>query len=120
MSAFKQPLRIPRRSPSSNASGDGEGGDGWSFGNIMHMMMMQNRMDNERREQMETDRREQQDRIAEQREQEYQLRREMAAAREEAREQRQLMNLMFMSMLNKNGGTETSNPLPPSPGPGNT
>jgi hypothetical protein len=87
----------------------------------MHMMMMQNRMDNERREQMETDRREQQDRIAEQREREYQLRREeMAAAREEAREQRQLMNLMFMSMLNKNGGTEKSNPLPPSPGPGNT
>ena len=94
----------------------GEGGDSWSFGNVMHMMMMQNRMDNERREQ--------QSRIdAKQREREYQLRREeMAAAREEAREQRQLMNLMFMSMLSKNGGTDNSNsmqPMPPSPGPGN-
>ena len=109
-SAFKQPLRIPRRSP-SNASDDGEGGDGWSFGNMMHMMMMQNRMDNERREQIETDRREQQDRIAEQREREYQLRREeMAVAREEAREQRQLMNLMFMSMLNRNGGSNSNPP----------
>jgi hypothetical protein len=82
----------------------------------MHMMMMQNRMDN--------DRRDEQNRIdAEQREREYQLRREeMAAAREEAREQRQLMNLMFMSMLSKNGGTDNSNsmhPMPPSPCPGN-
>jgi len=109
-------LRIPRKSPSPNASDDGKGGDSWSFGNMMHMMMMQKKMDNERREQ--------QNKIdAEQREREYQLRRdEMATAREEAREQRQLMNLMFMSMLSKNGGTDNRNsthPMPPSPGPGN-
>jgi hypothetical protein len=115
-SAFKQPLRIPRRSPSSSvASDDGEGGgDGWSFGNMMHMMMMQHRMDNEQREQ--------QRRIdSEQRDREYQLRREeMAMAREETREQRQLMNLMLMSMLRKDGGTDnTSNPTPPSSSPDN-
>ena len=114
-SAFQKPLRIPRRSPSSSvASDDGEGGgDGWSFGNMMHMMMMQNRMDNEQREQ--------QRRIdSEQRDREYQLRRdEMAMAREETREQRQLMNLMLMSMLRKDGGTDNSNPTPPSSGPDN-
>ncbi len=89
--AFTQPLRIPRKSP-SNTSDDGE--DGYSFGNLMYMMMMQSRMDNERREQQFKSE-------SEQREREYQLRQEeMAIAREEAREQRQLMNLMFMSMLN--------------------
>ena len=108
--AFTQPLHIPRMSP-SNANDDCEE-SGWSFGNMMHMMMMQNRMDNERREQ--------QYKIeSEQREREYQLRQEeLAIARKEAREQRQLINLMFMSMLNKNGG-QKSNPIPPSPGPGN-
>ena len=112
-SAFSQPLRNPRRSPSSKTSDDGEGGDGWSFGNMMHMMMMQNKMDN--------DRRDEQNKIeAERRERDYQLRREeMEIARTEAREQRQLMNLMLMTMLNKNGGTDNSNPTPPSPGPGN-
>ena len=87
---------------------------------MMHMMMMQNRMDNEQREHRDRER-EQQRRIdSEQREREYQLRREeMALAREESREQRQLMNLMFMSMLRKDGGTENSNPTPPSSGPDN-
>jgi hypothetical protein len=119
-SAFCQPLRNPRRSPSSKASDDGEGGDGWSFGNMMHMMMMQNKMDNDRREEQNKIREEQNKIEADQREREYQLRREeMAIAREEAREQRQLMNLMFMTMLNKNGGTDNSNPAPPSPSPGN-
>ena len=72
---------------------------------MMHMMMVQSRMDNERREQ--------QYKIeSEQREREYQLcQEELANAREEAWEQRQLMNLMFMSMLNKNGGSN-SNPPP--------
>jgi hypothetical protein len=41
---FSQPLRIPRRSPtSSEKSDDGDGNDGYSFGNMMSMMMMQNR-----------------------------------------------------------------------------
>jgi hypothetical protein len=36
---------------------------------------------------------------------EYQLHREeMAIAREDARAQRQLMNVMMMAMLNRNGG----------------
>ncbi len=76
-------------------------------------MMMQNKMDN--------DGREQQNKFdTEQREREYQLRREeMVIAHEEARVQRQLMNLMFMSMLNRNGGTDNSNPAPPSSSPGN-
>jgi hypothetical protein len=38
----------------------------------------------------------------------------MALAREEAREQRQMMNLMFMAMLNKNSGSNI-NPHPKSP-----
>jgi hypothetical protein len=40
--AFRQQLRIARKSP-SNACDEGE--DGYSFGNMMYMMMMQNRMD---------------------------------------------------------------------------
>ncbi len=106
--AFTQPLRIPRKSP-SNTSDDGE--DGYSFGNMMYMMMMQSRMDNERKgQQFKSE--------SEQRKREYQLCwEEMAIARKESHEQRQLMNLMFMSMLNKNGGGN-SNP-PPSPSPNN-
>jgi hypothetical protein len=42
--AFTQPLRISRKSP-SNTSDDGE--DGYYFGNVMYMMMMQSHMDNE-------------------------------------------------------------------------
>jgi hypothetical protein len=53
----------------------------------MYMMMMQHLSDSE------------------QREQEYQLRwEEMVIACEEARDQRQMMNLLFMQMLNRNGG----------------
>jgi hypothetical protein len=72
---------------------------------MMGMMMMQNRLDNEQRErQYESE--------SEQREQEYQLcREEMGIGREDARAQRQMMNIMLMSMLNKNGG-DNSNPLP--------
>jgi hypothetical protein len=78
---------------------------------MMHMMIMQNRVDNEQREQ--------QRRIdSKQRDREYELcREEMAMAREETREQRQLMNLMLMSR--KDGGTDSSNPTPPSSGPDN-
>jgi hypothetical protein len=80
---------------------------------MMHMMMMQNQMDKDRREQ-------QNKADTEQREREYQLRREeMAIARKEARDQRQFMNLLFMSMLKQNGGIDNSNLTPPGPGPGN-
>jgi hypothetical protein len=92
--AFTQPLWITGKSP-SNASDEGE--DGYSFGNMMYMMMMKNRIDNERREQQHKSN-------SEQREWEYQLCwEEMATAHEEACDQRQVMNLMFMQMLNKNG-----------------
>ncbi len=69
-------MQIARKSP-SNAGDESE--DESSFGNIMYMMMMQHKSDSE------------------QREREYQLRREeMAIAREEACDQRQMMNLLFM------------------------
>ena len=104
--ALMKPLRNIRKSPSNSSDGDGEG-DGWSFGNMMHMMMMQSRLDNDRREQQHKN-------DAERREREYELRREeMALIREEAREQRQMMNLMFMTMLNKNAGSDSN---PKSPG----
>ncbi len=48
---FTQPLLIPRRSPTSDKSDEGDGSDGYSFGNMMSMMMMQNRFDNKQREQ---------------------------------------------------------------------
>ncbi len=68
---------------------------------MMQMMMVQNHMLDQ-----------------ENRDREYQLHRdEMAMAHEEAHEQRQMMNLMFMAMLNKNIGRDSnhSNPQPPSP-----
>jgi hypothetical protein len=105
--ALTKLLRNVRKSPSNSSDGDGEG-DGWSFGNMMHMMMMQSRPDNERREQQNKN-------DADQREHEYQLRcEEMALACEEAREQRKMMNLIFMLMLNKNAGSN-SNPHPKRP-----
>ncbi len=61
--AFKQSLRIPRKSP-SNASEDGE--EGYSFGNMMYMMMIQSHTDNKHREQQYKNE-------SEQRECEYQL-----------------------------------------------
>ncbi len=48
--AITKPMCIARKSPSNSSDADGEG-DGWSFGNMMHMMMMRGRLDNERREQ---------------------------------------------------------------------
>ncbi len=75
----------------------------------MYMMMMQNRMDNERREQQHKS-------DSEQREREYKLRREeMAIVREEACDQRQMMNLMFMQMLNRNRGGTAICHLVPAP-----
>ena len=91
--ALTQPFKTPRKSRDNN---DEE--NGFSFQNMMSMMMYQNRAESEQRER--------QSRIdAEQRDWEYQLcREEMAIAREDARAQRQLMNVMMMAMLNKNGG----------------
>jgi hypothetical protein len=82
--AFTQPLRIARKSP-LNAGDEGE--DGSSFGNIVYMMMMQHKSDSEQRGRW------------------HQLRwEEMAIACEEACDQRQIMNLLFMQMLNRNRG----------------
>jgi hypothetical protein len=78
-----------------------EGDKGSSFGNIMYMMMMQHK------------------RNSEQSKWEYQLHwEEMAIAREEACDQRQMMNLLFMQMLNRNKGGDSNQP--PSPSPKNT
>jgi hypothetical protein len=105
--ALTKPLRIPQKLPSNWSDADCEG-DGWSFGNMMHMMMMQGRMDNGRMEQQYKNE-------VDKREREYQLQcKEMVLTREEAREQRQMMNLMFMTMLNRNAGSN-SNPHPSSP-----
>ena len=101
---LSKPLRISQKSND----------DGFSFGRMMSMMMMQHRLDNEQRERQYKSE-------SEQREREYELCREkMAIASKDARAQRQMMhaqsqmmNAMFMSMLTKNGG-DTSNP-PPSP-----
>jgi hypothetical protein len=85
-----------------------DGSDGYSFRNMMSIMMMQNRFDNEQRER-------QYQKELELREREFQLRwEEMAIARKEAHTQRQMMNVMLMTMLNKNGRGDNSNP-PPSP-----
>jgi hypothetical protein len=52
------------------------------------------------------------------REREFQLHREeMAIACKEACAQWQMMNVMLLTMLNKNGGQDNSNP-PPSPSMG--
>jgi hypothetical protein len=104
--AFAQPLRIVRKSP-SNAGDEGE--DGYSFGNMMYMMMMQNQMDNKRREQQHKSN-------SEQRGCEYQLHwEEMAIAHKEACDQRQMMNLMFMQMLSRPGGRTATCHLVPAP-----
>ena len=53
---------------------------------------------------------------SEQREREYQLRREeMAIAREDARAQRQLMNVMMMAKLETGGDSTQPQPPPSSP-----
>ncbi len=46
------PLQIPRKSPVPPSDSDeGDGSNGCLFGNMMSMMMMQNRMDTKQREQ---------------------------------------------------------------------
>jgi hypothetical protein len=69
----------------------------------------------------ESEQRERQSKIdAEQRDREYQLRREeMAIAREDAHAQKQLMNVMMMAMLNRNGGGDSTQPQPPPSSPMN-
>jgi hypothetical protein len=89
--------------------------DGFLFGNMMCMMMHQSWIELEQREH-QNKQRECQHRIdAEQREREYQLCCEdMAIARKEARAQRQLMIIIMMTLLNKNGGDSVTHP-PASP-----
>ncbi len=110
---FTQPLWIPWRSSTLDKSGKGDGSDGYSFGNMMSMMMMQNRFDNKQRER-------QYQKELELREREFQLCwEEMAIACKEVHAQHQMVNIMLMTMLNKNGGGDNSNP-PPSPSMGQT
>ena len=68
----------------------------------MSMMMMQKRFDNEQKER-------QYQKESELREREFQLCcEEMAIVCEEVCVQRQMMNVMLMTMLNKNGGRTTA------------
>jgi hypothetical protein len=88
-------------------SDEGNGSNGYLIGNMMSKMMMQNRMDTKQRGQQYKNE-------TEQREREVQLwHEEMAIMQEESLVQRQMMNLMLLAMLNRNGG-DNSNP-PPSP-----
>jgi hypothetical protein len=87
--------------------------DGFLFGSTMCMMMHQSRMESEQMER-QNEQRERQHKIdAKLREREYELHREeMAVAHEESCMQRQLMNVMMMSLFNKNGGD--NGPCPPA------
>jgi hypothetical protein len=100
--AFSMPFKTPRKKSSHT---DDSNDDGFSFGSMMCMMMHQSWMESEQRER-QNEQRERQHRIdAKLREPEYELcREEMVIACEEACAQRQLMNVMMMSLLNKNGG----------------
>jgi hypothetical protein len=93
--ALTQPFKTPQKSQDSDNNDDD---NRFTFQNMMSMMMYLSRV--------ESDQWERQSKIeAEQREREHQLcREEMAIARKDARAQRQLMNMMMMSMLNRNRG----------------
>jgi hypothetical protein len=103
------PFKTPRKKSSCT---DDSNDDGFSFGSMMCMMMNQSWMESEQRGH-QNEQREHQHRIAaELRERKYELcHEEMVIAREEARAQRQLMNVMMMLLLKKNGGDNV--PLPP-------
>jgi hypothetical protein len=129
--ALTQPFKTPRKSRDND-----DEGNGLSFQNMMSMMMYQSRVESEHRER--------QSKVeAEQRDREYQLRRdemaqgraeleqrerqskveaelrreEMAIAREDARAQRQVMNMMMMAMINRNAEGGSTQPQPPPRSP---
>ncbi len=107
--AFSMPFKTPRKKSSHM---DNSNDDIFLFGSMMCMMMPQSWMELEQRER-QNEQRERQHRIdPELREREYKLcREEMAVACKEACMQRQLMNVMMMSLLNKNRGDNI--PCPP-------
>jgi hypothetical protein len=106
--ALTQPFKTPRKSRDND---DDE--NGFLFQNMMSMMMYQNRAELEQRER-------QSGIDAEQRYREYQLHREeMTIAREDARAQRQLMNVMMMAMLKQKRGGDSTQPRPPPSSPMN-
>jgi hypothetical protein len=107
--AFSMPFKTPRKRSSRT---DNSNDDGFLFGSMMCMMMHQSWMESEQRER-QNKQREHQHRIdAELREREYKLcREEMVIAHEKACAQWQLMNVMMMLLLNKNGGDNV--PCPP-------
>ncbi len=81
-------MQIPRRLP-TNDSEDGDGREGFSFRNMMAMMMQQSCLESEQRERQCKN-------VVEQRDCEYQLHcKEMAIPCKDACAQRQMMNLMF-------------------------
>ena len=103
-------LKTTRKKSSHHTDDSNEGG--CLFGSMMCMMMHQSRIESEQREHQNKQREHQHIIDAEQRERKYELRHEkMAIACKEACTQRQLMNVMTMSFLNKNGGENI--PCPP-------
>jgi hypothetical protein len=103
---FRQPLQIPWKSPTSE-SNEGDG-DGFLFGRMMSMMMMQSCMESEQREQQCRNE-------SKQRERQCQLCwEEMAIAQEDACAQRQMMKNMFMAIMNRNEGGNSNPPSSPS------
>ena len=106
--AFSQPLKTLRKS-SLGHNKDGNKNDSFLLGHMMSYMMYQNRIKSEQRDC--------QNRIdAVRREHEYELRRdELAVQHEKNCAQRQLMNVIMMSILNKNNepnNNSTSNNSP--------
>jgi hypothetical protein len=95
-------LKTPRKKSSHREDSND---DEFSFGSMMCMMMHQSLMDLEQREHQNEQREHQHWIDAKLRKREYKLCcEEMGIAREEACMQRQLINVMMMSLLNKNGG----------------
>ena len=104
--AFKKPLKNPRKTARESEDSD----DDDSFRSMLNYMMFQNRVEAEQRErQAKTDK--------EDREREYQLRREeLAMQREDNRAQRNMMNFMMMAMLGGQQGRQgQGTPLPNVP-----
>ncbi len=93
--AFTQPLKTPGMSLLGNSK-EGDNNEGFMSGNLMSYMMYQDRVENEQRDcQHRID--------IERREHEYELCHEKLAVQpKENCAQRQLMNVMMMTIINKN------------------
>jgi hypothetical protein len=105
------PFKTPRMKSSCHM--DDSNDNEFLFGSMMCMMMHQSWMELEQRQRQNKQRKHQHKIDAKLRERKYELHcEEMAIVRKEPRVQRQLMNVMIMWLLNKNGGDNV--PCPPA------